>query len=67
MVECHIIDFYEMSGETAGLGKFSEQAFEAMHHDMNMLWEQVKIGNIEHEDFLDRLFNFVCSYNAKHM
>ena len=27
-----------------GLGYYSEQPFEAMHHDAKVLWERVKVG-----------------------
>ena len=30
------MDFYETTGEQVGLGLFSEQAFESMHHDMKV-------------------------------
>ena len=36
ILESHIIDFYEITGEKVGLGFFSEQGFESMHHDMKV-------------------------------
>eukprot|EP00090_Calanus_glacialis_P026415 TRINITY_DN41544_c0_g1_i1.p1 TRINITY_DN41544_c0_g1~~TRINITY_DN41544_c0_g1_i1.p1 ORF type:complete len:114 (-),score=20.05 TRINITY_DN41544_c0_g1_i1:59-400(-) len=67
ILESHIVDFSEISGEEVGLGFFSEQGFETMHHDFKVLWEKVKTGDISHEDFAERLLDCVCSYNAKHM
>ena len=49
-----------------GLGYFSEQAFESMHHDAKVLWEKVKVG-VDHPDVEKALQDFVISYNAKHM
>ena len=37
VIEAHIIDFYKKSGESFGLGYYSEQAFEAMHHNFKIL------------------------------
>ena len=36
MVEQHIVDFLDMKGEAAGLGFFSEQAMESVHHDFKV-------------------------------
>jgi hypothetical protein len=44
------MDFYDRTGENVGLGFFSEQAFESMHHDLQVgfllkliLTEQVSV------------------------
>ena len=37
ILESHITDFYEISEEKVGLGFFSEQGFESMHHDMKVI------------------------------
>ena len=40
MVEEHIGDFLRLKGEAAGLGFYSEQAMEAVHHDFKAnLWQ----------------------------
>ena len=49
-----------------GLGYFSEQAFESMHHDAKVLWERVKVGS-GHPDIERALKDFVVSYNSKHI
>ena len=49
-----------------GLGYYSEQPFEAMHHDAKVLWERVKVGT-GHPDVERVLKDFVVSYNSKHL
>ena len=36
MVEKNIVDFLELKGDSAGLGFYSEQAMEAVHHDFKV-------------------------------
>lgn len=36
MVEQHISEFLLLKGESAGLGFFSEQAMESVHHDFKV-------------------------------
>ena len=68
IIEHHITDFLNIKEENnRGLGWFSEQAFESMHHDMQKEWNRVKISDITHPDFGRKLLNFVVSYNAKHI
>ena len=49
-----------------GLGYYSEQPFEAMHHDAKVLWERVKVGTA-HPDVERTSKDFVVSYNSKHI
>ena len=37
MIEKHVVDFLDMKGESAGLGFYSEQAMEAVHHDFKII------------------------------
>ena len=67
----HIAEFLSRvnAGEnlsTVGLGYFSEQAFEAMHHDVKVIWEKVKVG-LDHPNFSEKLRSFVVAYNSKHL
>ena len=55
-----ILNFFQ------GLGYYSEQPFEAMHHDAKVLWERVKVGT-GHPDVERALKDFVVSYNSKHI
>lgn len=68
IVEHHLSDFFKEMGEAKyGLGWYSEQSFEAMHHDMMQEWERVKISDPNHPDFGPKLLKFVLGYNARHM
>ena len=67
IIEHHIVDFLKRKEERHGLGWWSEQAFEAMHHDMKCEWEKVKISDHSHPDFPQRLLDFVIRYNSKHL
>ena len=63
IVEHHLLDFFNKIGEKGrGLGWYSEQGFEAMHHDMKQEWERVKICDPDHPDFGKRLLEFVLAY-----
>ena len=67
ILEIHIVDFLKRKREPHGLGFWSEQGFEAMHHDMQKEWNTVKNCDLDHPDFPERLLKFVCRYNAKHV
>ena len=54
------------SGHKKGLGYFSEQSFEAMHHDAKQGWDRVKVGT-NHAECGQRLKDFVVSNNSKHL
>ena len=44
MVEHHIVEFLALKGEAAGLGFYSEQAMEAVHHDFKVNVLTVRIS-----------------------
>ena len=67
IVEKHILDFFKDKDDDFGLGFYSEQSFESMHCDMKGEWERVKILDPNNPNFPDKLFNFVCAYNARHI
>ena len=50
----------------AGLGYWSEQAFEAIHADFKSEWEKVKVG-LDHKDYINVLKEAIIRYNAKHV
>ena len=54
------------SEDKVGLGHFSEQSFEASHHDVRLLWERIKLPE-SHPDYPDRLRNFCSRYFASHL
>ena len=66
MVERHIVDFFELKGEAAGMGFYSEQAMEAVHHDFKVVWEKIKVDS-NHPDFGPRLKMALSAYNSRHM
>lgn len=49
-----------------GLGFFSEQAFESVHHDYTKTWQNFKV-NVDNPDYGEKLLRAVCSYNCKHL
>ena len=65
----HATEFLELvqtEEEKLGLGYFSEQSFESMHHDVKVLWDKVKV-TAGHPDFPEKLRDFIAAYNARHM
>ena len=56
----------DQNEEKVGLGYFSEQSFESMHHDVKIQWERVKVPT-SHKDFGPKLKSFVTSYNSRHI
>lgn len=61
----HVGEFCERRQQ--GLGLFSEQAFESVHHDFSQVWEDFKVKNIHHPKFGERFIQAVCSYNSRHL
>ena len=67
ILQHHIVDFFSGRDNNHGLGWFSEQSFEAMHYDMKVEWNRIKICDPNHPEFADKLLQFVCAYNARHI
>ena len=40
----HVAQFLELKGHKTGLGAWSEQAMESVHHDMKLEWDRTKVG-----------------------
>ena len=66
MVMCYVTKFLDLTGETAGLEFYSEQAMESVHHDFKINWDMVKV-NIDHPDFGEKLKDIVTKYNSLHL
>lgn len=49
-----------------GLGFFSEQAFESVHHDFNQTWINYKV-NSTNDKYGSKLLRCVCIYNSSHL
>ena len=58
-----VTEFLDLTGETAGLEFYSEQAMESIHHDFKINWEMVKV-NIDHLDIREKLKDAVRKYNS---
>ena len=60
----HVDDFCEMTGR--GLGSWSEQTGESVHHDINETWKKFKINDVERPVYAEHLLKAVSMYNSKH-
>ena len=66
-MENHIIYLFREKRENYhGLGFCLEQGLEAMHHDMMQMWDRVKVSDLDHPDFAQRLLDFVVAYKDRH-
>ena len=50
-----------------GLGLFSEQASEAIHHDFLLKWKDVSVLDIRNPKYSPHLFRAVTTYNSQHV
>ena len=60
----HVEDFCKKHGK--GLGFYSEQAMESVHHDFDVTWESYKVSE-DHSEYKQRLLNSIISYNSNHV
>ena len=60
----HLPEFCEEFGR--GLGFYSEQASESVHHDFDSFWDKFKV-NKTNPQFGSNLLRAVSSYNAQHL
>ncbi len=60
----HISEFCEIV--KMGLGPYSEQAAESVHHDFNTMWSRFKVKTKEHPEYGQRLLKSVIMYNSQH-
>ena len=72
LVEGHLVQFLKRrwsldnSYEGFGLGYWSEQPFEALHHKFEEHFERYKVGRM-HEDYGNRLLDAVLSWNGRRL
>ena len=61
----HVPEFCQMVGK--GLGSYSEQASESVHHDFQKIWENYKIQDQDHPRYGEQLLKAVTTYNSRHL
>ena len=61
----HIADFCNLTG--FGLGPWSEQCGESIHHDFNEVWGHFKVNDTDHPKYGKALLDAVCYYNSLHL
>lgn len=61
----HIKDFCNNTGK--GLGPWSEQTSESVHHDFCQTWEKYKIRRSDHPNYGKKLLDAVRFYNSQHL
>jgi len=50
-----------------GLGLFSEQSFESLHHNFQQTWNNYKVNNLRHPSYGERLLRAVSTFNSRHI
>ena len=63
-LESHVIAFCDLKGK--GLGYYSEQASESVHHDFGMTWARYKLQE-DDPNYGANLLKSVLKYNALHI
>lgn len=61
----HISEFCMMTQR--GLGAWSEQCGESVHHDFNETWQRFKVNDVERSIYADNLLKCVILYNSQHV
>ena len=61
----HVEEFCEIKGK--GLGPWSEQTSESIHHDFNECWKKYFLKDMDREEYPDRILNAVRMYNGLHL
>ena len=65
-MESHAQEFLKIKGEKHGLGFYSEQAMESMHHEMKEEWGADKVDP-KHPKYGEKLKATVVRLNGKHI
>ena len=60
----HVAEFCEIV--QTGLGPWSEQTAESLHHDFGQMWKNFKV-DIDHPEYAKRLYDAVVMYNSQHL
>ena len=72
ILEVHVGDFFDrqksLGNGGKGLGHWSEQASESVHHDWLDLWDDCYFKrSINHDDYDQQLLKCGVKYNSRHM
>ena len=64
----HVKEFFRLAGCEFGLGLYSEQAGEAVHHDFeDRVWESAYKRHVGHKQYATQLKKAVSKYNSDHI
>ena len=64
LVEQHLVEYLERHGDgSQGLGVWSEQGFEAIHHDFKEFNQCYKVS-LDHKDYGDKFLETMITYNS---
>ena len=64
----HVKDFYDLSGVLIGLGLFSEQAGESIHHMFEKeIWNDTFKRDVNHPGYANQLRKGTALWNSRHM
>ena len=61
----HVAEFCLLTGQ--GLGPWSEQAGESVHHDFKQTWKNYKVNDVERDIYSENFLKAVAAYNSKHL
>ena len=61
----HIAEFCLMTGR--GLGPWSEQTRESVHHDLKETWKRYKVSKVDRSIYGENLLKAVSVYNSQHI
>ena len=61
----HVAEFCALKG--MGLGPWSEQTGESVHHDFKETWKNFKVNDLEKDIYGEQLLKAVCKYNSQHI
>ena len=50
-----------------GLGLFSEQSFESLHHNFEQTWNNYKMNNLRHPSYGERLLRAISVFNCRYI
>ena len=62
----HVSEFCSLTGGR-GLGPWSEQTGESIHHDFKQTWQRLEINKTEHKLYGKNLLQAVSTYNSQHL